>query len=106
MKAFSVVEKDVVEWARERGILDFSSPTIQLAKTLEELGELLNALVTGDDVKALDGYGDTLVTLIISFHLWSKGDHPFGITESLESAFEEIKNRKGKMVGGMFVKEA
>ena len=47
-----------------------------------------------------DAIGDTLVTIIVLAHQLD-----LDVTECLSIAYEEIKNRKGKMVNGTFVKE-
>lgn len=47
-----------------------------------------------------DANGDTLVTIIV---LACQLD--LDVTECLSIAYEEIKNRKGKMVNGTFIKE-
>lgn len=43
---------------------------------------------------------DTLVTIIVLAHQLD-----LDVTECLGIAYEEIKNRKGKMINGTFVKE-
>ena len=47
-----------------------------------------------------DAIGDTLVTIIVLAHQLD-----LDVTECLGIAYEEIKNRKGKMINGTFVKE-
>ncbi|MDG0921657.1 hypothetical protein P6Y11_12995, partial [Enterococcus faecalis] len=48
-----------------------------------------------------DGIGDVVVTLIILAM-----QNNMDLYECLNQAYSEIKNRKGKMVNGVFVKEA
>ena len=93
-------EKDVIQWANDRNIFDSATSTSQHGKTLEEVNELTLALMTGDKVEAKDAIGDIAVTLILQAHIqgWTLG-------ECLESAYQVIKDRKGKMVDGVFVKE-
>jgi len=99
---FDTLERLVADWAAARGILEHSTPQAQLLKTVSELGELADATVKGDDAGVVDGVGDVLVTLILYARL-QKVD----IVECLRSAYDEIKDRKGRMVaGGVFVKEA
>ena len=68
-------------------------------KVLEEVGETSGALLKDNEPEIKDGIGDSFVTLIILAH-------QLGYTpeECLESAWNEIKDRKGKTQGGVFVK--
>lgn len=93
-------EKDVVAWAEERGIFEKSNPAGQHSKTLEEVQELTDALEAGDEYETKDAIGDITVTLILQAKL-----HGWTLGECLEQAYNEIKDRKGKMVDGVFVKE-
>jgi phosphoribosyl-ATP pyrophosphohydrolase len=97
---YTELEKLVIEWADEKGILEKSNPIKQIGKTQEELTETLIALVEKDDVEIKDGIGDMLVTIIILSKLCDLTS-----TECLEAAYDVIKVRKGKMVNGFFVKE-
>ena len=101
MSDFENLERAVVAWAADRGILEHSTPAAQLMKTMSELGELADATVKGDTAGVVDGIGDVLVTLILYAELQN-----LDIVECLQSAYGEIKDRKGRMVeGGVFVKE-
>ncbi len=93
-------EKDVIQWAKDRNIFETATPISQHGKTLEEVNELTLALMMGDDAETKDAIGDIAVTLILQAHIqgWTLG-------ECLESAYQVIKDRKGKMVDGVFVKE-
>ena len=100
-KSYEDLECHVLEWARERAILEHSTALAQLKKTQEELDELKQALETDNIMGIIDGYGDVLVTLIIGADL--KG---LDLTECLAIAYEEIKDRKGQLNSeGIFVKE-
>lgn len=94
-------EQDVIKWANERGIFEQSNPESQHAKTCEEVRELSEALAVHDRAEIKDALGDITVTLILQakMHGWTLG-------ECLESAYQVIKNRKGRMEGGLFVKES
>lgn len=93
-----LIEK-VELWAIERNI-ENGDPKIQLCKTLEELGEFAKAVNKNDKIGQIDGLGDTLVTLII-VAMQLKLD----VKECLNYAYNEIKDRKGKTIGGVFIKE-
>jgi len=67
---------------------------------MEEVGEIAAALARGDMEKAMDGIGDTHVVLtILSMQLNVNFEY------CVKLAYEEIKDRKGKMVNGVYVKE-
>lgn len=99
--SFSIIQLEILRWAEARKIIPNSTPQAQLLKTVEELGELVGAVVRGNREAAVDGFGDVLVTLIIASDLMG-----IDITRALEAAYNEIKNRKGTMMpNGVFVKE-
>ena len=84
----------------------------QLAKTQEELTETRDAAVRAQVVKTcggaqyidmaalVDGIGDTTVTLILAAEMAG-----LRFDDCLAAAYDEIKGRTGKMVGGVFVKD-
>jgi NTP pyrophosphatase (non-canonical NTP hydrolase) len=99
--SFAQVEMAVIQWAEARKILPNATSQTQLLKTVSELGELADALIKGDREGVIDGLGDVLVTLII---VAAKED--LDLTSCLESAYNQIKHRKGTMLpNGVFVKE-
>jgi NTP pyrophosphatase (non-canonical NTP hydrolase) len=101
MSSFSILQLEIIRWAEARKIIPNSTPQAQLLKTMEELGELVGAVVRGNRAGAIDGFGDVLVTLILAADLMD-----IDITKALESAYNEIKDRKGTMTpAGVFVKE-
>lgn len=99
-KTFDELIPLVTEWARERGILQADFARKQMLKVLEEVGETRHALLRNNSEKTKDGIGDTFVTLIIL--AVQLGYTP---AECLATAWEEIKDRKGKVVNGIFVKD-
>ena len=79
----------------------------QLDKTIEEVKELeaaiMNALTLPKELKnneIKDAIGDIYVTLVMQAGVWG-----LEIEECGEYAYTQIKDRKGKMVKGVFVKE-
>lgn len=92
--------KKIEQWVVDRN-LHTQDPKVQMCKTVEELGELARAINKGDREKQIDSIGDTVVTLICM-------SKQLGIdfTECVEYAYNEIKDRKGKLINGIFVKEA
>jgi hypothetical protein len=89
----------IKRWAEERN-LDKADPKAQMVKLMEELGELANGINKGRKEQIIDSIGDTYVVLtILSMQLG------LDIKDCIKAAYEEIKDRKGKMVNGTFVKE-
>lgn len=68
---------------------------------IEEVGEVGAALARNNENDLRDGIGDMVVTLIILAM-----QNNMDLYECLNQAYSEIKNRQGKMVNGVFVKEA
>ena len=92
--------RKVSQWAQDKGLLERENATKQLLKVMEEVGETASAILKGDHDKVVDGIGDSFVTLIVlSKQLGLEPLH------CLEVAWNEIKDRKGNMVDGTFVKE-
>jgi len=92
--------KQVETWAADKGILKPDNSYKQCLKTLEELGEVSRALLRDDKPGLIDGIGDVTVTLII---LAKQNNVDF--EECLKTAYDEIKDRTGETVDGVFVKD-
>tara|TARA_R110000751_G_scaffold27865_3_gene73260 strand:- start:1647 stop:1949 length:303 start_codon:yes stop_codon:yes gene_type:complete len=86
-------------WHIERNLIDGSTDQAQFVKLIEEAGELAGNIARGKDLQ--DDIGDMLVVLI-NIALRNKYD----LYECLEVAWDDIKDRKGKMVDGVFIKES
>ena len=97
---FEDLDYKITGWAADRGILKNSPPKDQFIKTVEETGEIAHALARGDKEALKDAIGDTFVTLILLSRM--NGLDP---VDCLQSAWDEIKDRKGEMKDGIFVKE-
>ena len=102
---YEELQKKVIQWAKDRNIFENSTAIKQIHKTREELYDTLRALRDLEDGKesmldVADGIGDMLVTIILLANIVGLDS-----VDCLEDAYEEIKNRKGKMVDGFFVKE-
>ena len=89
---------NVEEWAKAKG-LDKAESSKQFLKVVEECGEVASALARGQEEELKDGIGDVIVTLIILAQ-----QQGLTVEECLQTAYDEIKNRTGKMVDGVFVK--
>lgn len=116
---YEQLEALVIDWANEKEILKKATPLAQANKTLEEVKELIHAInslyldgemlhdakgryVGNFDAKAeiKDALGDILVTIIIGAEMQG-----LKLTDCLESAYNVIKNRTGKIINGQFVKD-
>lgn len=89
---------NVEEWSKAKG-LDKAESSKQFLKVMEEVGEVASALARGQEEELKDGIGDVIVTLIILAQ-----QQGLTVEECLAFAYDEIKNRTGKMVDGVFVK--
>lgn len=111
----NVLESNIIKWARERGIFDQPDPIAQHDKTIEEVLELRDAIVKDGCLIDLgegaykrqpvlteikDGIGDTIVTLTLLANMYG-----LNLTDCVQHAYDEIKNRTGNMVNGQFVKD-
>ncbi len=90
----------VIEWAKERGLINPENAPKQFMKLTEEVGELASAMLKKDPYETIDAIGDISVVLIILCEQLG-----LDYEECLESAYNEIKDRKGKLVDGSFIKE-
>ena len=102
---FSDLITCINQWADERNLKQ-ADPKIQWMRITEEVGEIRDVLLkptkfTEPQAALKDAIGDTLVTIIVLAHQLD-----LDVTECLGFAYEEIKNRKGKMINGTFVKES
>ena len=89
------------EWAEEKGIYSNSDLKSQFAKLMEEVGELAHSILKNDDEEFIDAIGDCIVVLT---NLAAMKNHK--IEDCVDSAYNVIKKRTGKMINGTFVKEA
>ena len=90
----------VTQWAIDRNIVPGSTADRQFLKLVEEVGELSTALQKKDRKKIMDAIGDIAVT---SNNIAELSEMTFD--ECCEAAWEEIKDRKGRIINGVFVKE-
>lgn len=90
--------KKVEEWSKDKE-LDNNDSAMQYLKVAEETGEIAAALARNDKDELRDAIGDTVVTLII---LAQQND--MNLYECLNCAYNVIKDRKGKTIDGVFIK--
>lgn len=101
--------KKVEQWFVDRNLdsLEGSGQLVKLQEEVDELKESYWKSQVVDEriekqfrINEIDAVGDTLVVLI-GYCLQRDID----IQEALETAYAEIKDRKGKVINGIFVKE-
>lgn len=93
-------ELEILKWAEDRNIFEGGTAVTQLAKLREETRELNDAVVDGDTPEIIDGIGDVVVCLVIQASF-----HGLSMAECIEHAWQQIKDRRGKLVDGVFHKE-
>lgn len=86
-------------WASERGIYGKGDAKTQYIKLQEEAGELAKALLNDDQEEVIDAIGDMVVVLTNLAEL-----RRVKIEHCIDSAYEVISKREGKMINGTFVK--
>ena len=73
----------------------------QALKLGEEFGELCQGIVKGNEEQIKDSLGDMYVVMtILSMQL------DLEIEDCVYHAYDEIKDRRGKLVDGVFIKES
>tara|TARA_R100001443_G_scaffold91865_1_gene98609 strand:- start:24 stop:665 length:642 start_codon:yes stop_codon:yes gene_type:complete len=87
-------------WANDRGLYDGGDPKTQALKLTEEVGETCRAILKEDANAIIDGIGDCVVVLTNLAELIGTP-----IEECIDKAYDEIKDRTGKMDNGTFKKD-
>ena len=87
-------------WANERGLYSGGDTKTQTLKLMEEAGEICRAVLKVDKKATMDGIGDCVVVLTNLAELAGTS-----IEDCIDLAYEEIKNRTGKMSNGTFKKD-
>ena len=102
---------NIKKWAEDRNIIKGSTPIKQHDKLVEEVLELRDAIVAlkfcrmqdipyvRNEIK--DAIGDCTVCLINLAAM-----HDMDFVDCVQSAYDEIKDRKGMMIDGKFVKQS
>jgi len=87
-------------WANDRGLYNSGDPKTQALKLVEEVGETCRAILKQDAKEMVDGIGDCVVVLTNLAELIGTP-----IEDCIDKAYDEIKNRTGKMSNGTFKKD-
>ena len=88
------------QWASEREIYSKGDIKTQLIKLYEETGELSKAILDNDKEGIIDAIGDSIVVLT---NLAEFADTT--VETCMQSAYDEISSRTGRMINGTFVKD-
>lgn len=96
MKKFNLIRN----WAKNKGIYKNGDPKTQYIKLQEEAGELAKAILNKDEKEIIDALGDCVIVLVNLSELCG-----YRLEDCIDSAYEEIKNRTGKMENGTFKKD-
>ena len=89
----------IEQWHHDRNLIEGSTDKDQYLKLIQEAGELSDSICKGKDI--CDDIGDMMVVLI---NIMARND--LSMKECLQVAYDDIKDRKGKMIDGVFVKES
>ena len=87
-------------WANDRGLYSAGDTKTQTLKLMEEAGEICSAVLKVDKQATMDGIGDCVVVLTNLAELAGTS-----IEDCIDLAYDEIKNRTGKMSNGTFKKD-
>ena len=87
------------DWHEERNLIEGSTDKDQVLKLMQELGELSDSVCKGNDIR--DDLGDMMVVMI---NIMKRNN--ITMNNCLTVAYNDIKDRKGRMVDGIFVKES
>jgi NTP pyrophosphatase (non-canonical NTP hydrolase) len=92
----------VRQWGTDRNIIGPEAKATvqtQFGKLMEEVGEIADGISDNDQHEIVDGIGDATVVLILLAELAG-----VRFETCLQAAWDEIKDRKGSMQNGHFVK--
>jgi len=88
------------DWAEERGLYKHGDTKTQALKLVEEVGEICRAILKDNHSDIEDGIGDAVVVLTNLAELQGTS-----IEACIDRAYNEIKDRTGKMDNGTFKKD-
>ena len=88
------------KWAEDRGLYEGGDTKTQSLKLVEEVGEICRAILKDNHSDIEDGIGDAVVVLTNLAELQGTS-----IEACIDRAYNEIKDRTGKMDNGTFKKD-
>ena len=95
---FEELISSVEQWHQDRNLIEGATDKDQVLKLIQEVGELSDNVCKQQDIS--DDIGDCLVILI---NIAKRNN--LTLESCLNVAYNDIKDRKGKMVDGIFIKE-
>ena len=84
---------DIIEWGHKHNLINDGDEFKQLAKVVEELGELARSTIRKDTFEQIDSIGDIQIALIILTEILN-----LDYDKCREDAFRTIKFRSSKRV--------
>lgn len=88
----------IKQWHYDRNLIDGANDKDQICKLIQEVGELSDNVCKGRDIR--DDIGDCIVVLV---NIAERNG--LTIEDCVEKAWDDIKDRKGVMRDGIFIKE-
>lgn len=92
--------RNIEGWAADRNLIEGATPQAQMLKLIEEVGEIAAGLARGQTVEVMDGIGDVFVVITIMAKQIG-----VNVDDCIELAWSDIKDRKGVMRNGVFIKD-
>ena len=99
-RPFAVTIDEIVNWAEARNLVKGATRQAQMLKLTEEIGELAGGIARDKEDIVIDSIGDCLVVLTIL-----AAQSGLSLQQCAEAAYDEIKDRTGRMVDGVFVRD-
>ena len=88
----------IEQWHDDHNLIEGATDKDQVLKLVQEVGELSDSVCKNQDIR--DDIGDITVVLINII-----ARNSLTLEECLAVAYDDIKDRKGKIVDGIFVKD-
>ena len=93
-----ILAKNIAKWHHQRNLIKGATDKDQFCKLIQEAGELSDNICKGKDIS--DDIGDMIVVLI---NIAERNE--LTLKDCMQRAWDDIKDRKGKMINGIFIKE-
>lgn len=93
-----ILENKIVQWHYDRNLIAGANDKDQFMKLIQECGELSDNICKQRDIR--DDIGDIIVVLI---NIAERNS--LTLEECMQVAYDDIKDRKGRMIDGVFIKE-
>src|SRR5690625_4540794 len=94
------LDTEVISFFEEKGLYEKTTYSDQFLKLKEEVGELEEALPTGDDEQILSEAGDVYITLMNVLKCCG-----LSMEQAVNYSVDKVVKRKGQVKNGVFIKE-